>query len=61
MTEKAIRQAVGSGRLVTLGNDPNSCFQIDLFGELVIVSRSGEDTPVRKATLSYKRKAIVKH
>ena len=59
MTEKEIRQAVCSGRLVTLGNDPNSCIQVDLFGELVIVSRSGEDTPVRKATLSDKRKAKI--
>ena len=59
MTEKAIRQAVSSGRLVTLGNDPNSCFQIDLFGELVVVSRSGDDTPVRKAALSDKRQAKI--
>jgi uncharacterized protein YbcI len=61
MTTKEIMQAVSSGRLVTLGDDPSSCIQVDLFGDLVIVSRSGEDTPVRKATLSDKRKAIVKH
>lgn len=61
MTTKDIRRAVGSGRLVTLGDDPTRCIQEDLFGNLVVVCRSGGDEPVRQATLSDKRKAKVKN
>lgn len=57
MTDKDIRRAVRSGRLVTVGNDPSSCMQEDFFGNLVVVDRSGSDTPVRQATLSDKRRA----
>lgn len=58
MTDKDIRRAVGSGRLVTLGDDPMSCICEDLFGSLVVVSRC-EDVPVRMATPADKRRARV--
>ncbi len=59
MTDREIRRAVGSGRLVTVGGDPQSCIMPDLFGDLVVVSRCGDDMPVRQATLSDKRNAVV--
>ena len=59
MTTKEIMRAVSSGRLVLLGDDPTSCIQTDLFGNLVVVSRSGDDVPVKQATLSDKRRAII--
>lgn len=47
-----IIKAINDGHLVTMRNDPTLCFCIDLFGNLVVMSRqaSEEPVPVRLAT-----------
>jgi hypothetical protein len=52
MTTDEIKQAIHEGRLVTMRDDPTLCLCLDLFGNLVVVSRqtSDEPTPVRLAT-----------
>lgn len=51
MTTKDIIKAIHEGHLVTMRDDPTLCLCLDLFGNLVVMSRtSDEPTPVRLAT-----------
>ena len=59
MTTKQIKQAIRSGQVVVLRDDPMSYIVLDLFGQPIVVSLK-VDVPTRLATLSDKRKAIVK-
>lgn len=57
MTTKEILKALRNNRNVVLGEDIMKVFRLDMFGDLVVVDISGANEPVRKATLSDKRKA----
>lgn len=59
MTTKQIQQALRDGRAVCLKGDTASTLCLDLFGDLVVVSRLA-DVPTRKATLADIRKAVIK-
>ena len=61
MTTKQIHEALKQGRVVVLRDAPHLCIVPDLFGELVVVSwqQEEEPAPVRVATPSDKRKAMV--
>lgn len=51
MKKKEIIQAIREGHLVTMRDNPTLCLCLDLFGNLVVMSRtSDEPTPVRLAT-----------
>jgi hypothetical protein len=56
---KQIKQAIHSGQVVVLRDDATSHICEDFFAGLVVVSIKA-DVPTRLATLSDKRKAIVK-
>ena len=58
MTTKKIKQAIESGKVVGLKDEPLSRVCYDLFGNLVVVSLSA-DEPIRLATVSDKRRAIL--
>lgn len=60
MTTKEIKRALRSGCIVRVGNEPQSCITLDLFGDLVVVDFRHNDEPIRKATLSDKRRAVAK-
>lgn len=60
MTTKEIMQAIRSGHIVVLRDDPTSHICEDFFTGLVVVSLR-PDVPTRLATLSDKRQAIIKH
>ena len=58
MTTKAINKALDNGRVVIIiDGDPLSRICRDLFGQLTVVALN--DEPVRMATLSDKRKAVI--
>lgn len=57
MTTKEIDKALKDGRMVVLGDDRQSRLCHDLFGNLVVVSLRQDVEPIRKATLSDKRRA----
>ena len=57
MTTKAINKALDNGRVVIIDGDPLSRICRDLFGQLTVVALN--DEPVRLATLSDKRKAVI--
>lgn len=57
MTTKEINNAIKAGRMVVLGDDRQSRLCYDLFGNLVVVSLRQDAEPIRKATLSDKRRA----
>ena len=57
MTTKAILKALDSGRVVIIDGDPFSRICRDIFGQLTVVALN--DKPVRMATLSDKRKAVI--
>lgn len=60
MTKKAIDRALDGGQAVVLRHDPMSRLCRDLFGNLVVVSlRHDEAEPIRLATLSDKRRAVL--
>ena len=59
MTTKAINKAIDSGQVVILSDDHRCRICRDLFGLLTVVSLN--DEPVRLATLSDKRRAMIKH
>lgn len=59
MTTKAINEALLSGRVVVLRDDPTLCIVPDLWGELVVVSRGTEPFDTRLATLTDKRRAVI--
>lgn len=58
MTTKEIKQAIDSGKVVGLKDEPLSRVCYDLFGNLVVVSLSA-DEPIRLATVSDKRRAEI--
>ena len=60
MTTKKINEAILCGYVVELRDDPMKRICRDLFGELVVVTLNDAE-PVRKATLSDKRKAKIIH
>lgn len=59
MTTRQIKQAIHSGQVVVLRDDATSHICEDFFAGLVVVSIKA-DVPTRLATLSDKRRAIVK-
>ncbi len=59
MTTKEIERALDANKCVALRDDPWKWVRRDLFGELVVVDVRHGDEPVRKATLSDKRKACI--
>ena len=59
MTTKEIERALRDNRCVALSDDPWKWIRKDLFGCLVVVDIRHSDEPVRKATLSDKRRAKV--
>lgn len=59
MTTKEINRAISQGHTVVLRDDACHAICRDFFGNLVVVSRTQTDEPVRQATLSDKRRAIV--
>ena len=59
MTTRQIKQAIHSGHVVVLRDDATSHICEDFFAGLVVVSIKA-DVPTRLATLSDKRKVIVK-
>ena len=59
MTTKEINKALRSNKCVALADDPWKWIRRDLFGDLVVVDIRHSDEPVRKATLSDKRKACI--
>ena len=58
MTTKQITQAIDSGKVVCLKDDPQSRLCRDFFGNLTVVSLR-PDEPARLATLKDKRRAMV--
>lgn len=60
MTTKQIKQALKDGHKVYLRGDHTSMLYFDIFGDLVVVSLLA-DVPTRKATLSDRRRAVIKH
>ena len=58
MKQKDIHQAISSGKVVALKDDPKSRLCSDLFGNLIVVSLR-PDEPTRLATLKDKRNATV--
>lgn len=59
MTTKQIEEALRGNMCVALADDPWKWIRRDLFGDLVVVDIRHGDEPVRKATLSDKRKAKI--
>lgn len=59
MTTKQIERALTANKCVALSDDPWRWIRRDLFGDLVVVDIRHSDEPVRKATLSDKRKAYI--
>lgn len=60
MTTKEILDAINGGRVIVLDGDPWSRICKDLFGNLVVESLHLEPEPTRAATLSDKRRAVIK-
>ena len=58
MTTKKIKQAIDGGKVVGLKDEPLSRVCYDLFGNMVIVSLCA-DEPIRLATVSDKRRAML--
>lgn len=56
MTTKEIKQAIKRGEVVGLKDEPLSRVCYDLFGQMVVVSLSAEQT-IRLATVKDKRRA----
>lgn len=59
MTTKSINEALLAGKVVVLRNAPHLCIVLDLFGELVVVSRLLEPFDTRLATPADKRQAVI--
>lgn len=59
MTTRAIIRALRENKCVALSDEPWQWIRKDLFGDLVVVDIRHSDEPVRKATLSDKRKATI--
>ena len=59
MTTKQIDKALHDNRRVVLRDDVWKWIRRDLFGDLVVVDVRHSDEPVRKATLSDKRNAMI--
>lgn len=59
MTTRQILKALRNNRCVALMDEPWQWIRRDLFGDLVVVDIRHSDEPVRKATLSDKRKAVI--
>jgi len=59
MTTKQIEEALRGNRRVVLRGDPWKWVRRDLFGDLVVVDVRHSGEPVRKATLSDKRRATI--
>ena len=59
MTTKQIKQALRDNKCVVLSDEPWQWIRRDLFGDLVVVDVRHSDEPVRKATLSDKRRATI--
>ena len=60
MTTKEIERALRRNECVVLRDDPWKWVRRDLFGDLVVVDIRHSEEPVRKASLSDKRKAVTK-
>ena len=60
MTTKEIKRAIRSGHVVVLRDDATSHICEDFFAGLVVVNIKA-DVPTRLATLSDKKRAIIKH
>lgn len=59
MKQKEIHQAILSGKVVVLKDDPKCRICCDFFGNLTVVSLR-PDEPVRLATLKDKRNAVIR-
>lgn len=59
MTTREINKAISQGHTVVLSDDVCHAICRDFFGNLVVVSRTQTDEPVRQATLSDKRRAKI--
>lgn len=61
MTTREIKAAIKGGHVVTLRDNPHDRICCDFFGELVVVISRNDEVPVRLATTSDKRKAVISY
>ena len=59
MTTRQIMAALRNNKCVALSDEPWQWLRRDLFGYLVVVDIRHSDEPIRKATLSDKRRATI--
>lgn len=59
MTTRQIMAALRNNKCVALSDEPWQWLRRDLFGDLVVVDIRHSDEPIRKATLSDKRRATI--
>lgn len=59
MTTRQIMAALRNNKCVALSDEPWQWLRRDLFGDVVVVDIRHSDEPIRKATLSDKRRATI--